>query len=65
VLEHISACCDWGGYGIRKQLPSWETGFIPKSGSGIRLTMTDKKGKEKAFTFICNEPDKVVALLAA
>lgn len=25
-IEHINGFLHWGGYGIRKQLPSWDTG---------------------------------------
>ncbi|GKY91229.1 hypothetical protein MPSEU_000095500 [Mayamaea pseudoterrestris] len=63
AIENISACCDWGGYGIRIQLPSMEKGYLPKSGSGVRVTFT-KDGKELAYTFICNDADKVAGMLS-
>jgi len=46
-IDRIHGLCDWGGYGIRKQLPSWDTGYIPKNGSGIRVTFKDARGDEK------------------
>lgn len=63
VIDHINGLCEWGGWGIRKQLPSWETGYLPRNGSGIRITMKDEHGKEKAYTFICNEAEKVANIL--
>lgn len=71
VIEKISPCCDWGGYGIRVQFvnfgtenSTWEKGYMPKSGSGIRVTFKDDHGKEKAYTFICDEPEKVARMLS-
>jgi hypothetical protein len=63
-IDKIHGLCDWGGYGIRKQLPSWDTGYIPKNGSGIRVTFKDARGEEKAYTFICDEAEKVAAILS-
>lgn len=63
VVERINGLCDWGGYFIRKQLPSWETGYIPKNGSGVRMIMRNSNGKEQAYTFICDEPETVVRIL--
>jgi hypothetical protein len=63
AIEKISACCDWGGYGIRTQFPSWEKGYMPKSGSGVRVTYKEN-GKEYAYTFICDEAEKVAGMLS-
>lgn len=65
AIDKISACCEWGGYGIRKQFPAWETGYLPKSGSGIRVTLKDAQDKEKAYTFICDGAKQVADLLTA
>jgi hypothetical protein len=62
VLDRINGFCDWAGYGIRWQLPTWECGYIPKNGSGIRITLK-RDGKEKAYTFICDEAEKVADIL--
>ena len=63
AIQKISACCDWGGYGIRIQFPSMEKGYLPKSGSGVRVTYKEN-GKEVAYTFICNEAEKVAGMLS-
>jgi hypothetical protein len=63
-IDRIHGLCDWGGYGIRKQLPTWDTGYIPKNGSGIRVTFKDSKGSDRAYTFICDEADKVARILS-
>jgi len=64
AIERINGLCQWGGWGIRYQLPTWEVGYLPKNGSGIRMTYTNKDdGKEKAYTFICNEAERVVQIL--
>jgi hypothetical protein len=60
----ISPLMDWGGWGIRKQLPSWDTGYITRKGPGMRITITDNKGKERCYTFCCNDPDAVIDILA-
>jgi len=62
VIKHINGLCEWGGYGIRKQLPSWETGYIARNGPGVRMTFMDN-GKELAVTFNCEDPDTLVNLL--
>lgn len=63
AIEKISPCCDWGGYGIRIQFPSMEKGYMPKSGSGVRVTYKEN-GKEQAYTFICDEAEKVAGMLS-
>jgi len=63
LKERIHGLCDWGGYGIRIQLPSWEKGYIPKNGPGLRVTFKNSKGEEKAYTFICNEAEHVADIL--
>lgn len=63
VIAHINGLCEWGGYGIRKQLPSWETGYITKNGPGVRLTYNTPDGKEKAVTFSCADPEQLVNYL--
>ena len=63
VIPLIKPFLDWGGYGIRKQLPSWETGYIGKKGPGVRITIKDENGKERAYTFTCDDPEQVVTLL--
>ena len=36
-IDRINGFLDWGGYGIRKQLPTWDTGYISlRSGAGAR-----------------------------
>jgi hypothetical protein len=65
VIEHINGLCEWGGYGIRKQLPSWETGYIARNGPGVRMIYLDSSdgNKEKAVTFSCFDPETLVNLL--
>lgn len=63
VIPEIRPFLDWGGYGIRKQLPSWETGYIAFRGPGVRMVMKDTNGKTKEYTFSCKDPEKVVTIL--
>ena len=63
VLPNINPICDWGGYGIRKQLPSWDTGYIVKKGPGIRMVILRPNGKEAAYAFNCEDPERVASLL--
>jgi hypothetical protein len=60
----IKPVFDWGGWGIRKHLPSWDTGYIPKKGPGIRVTLRLEDGKERIDTFLCDDPDAVINLLS-
>lgn len=60
----IKPILDWGGFGIRKQLPSWDTGYISKKGPGLRITMRMEDGKVLSDTFLCDDPDAVIRLLA-
>ncbi len=62
VVEHINGLCEWGGYGIRWQLPSMEVGYIARNGPGVRLTFMEN-GKEKAATFSCFDHEKLVSML--
>lgn len=63
-LELIKPIMEWGGYGIRKQLPSFDTGYVPRKGPGLRVTLRLANGKEKCDTFVCLDPDAVIQLLA-
>jgi hypothetical protein len=66
VIDHINGFLDWGGYGIRKQLPSWDTGYISRNGPGVRMVMKDPtSGKELCYTFSCRDPNDVVNILTA
>jgi len=62
-IEHINGFLDWGGYGIRKQLPSWDTGYIARNGPGVRIKIKKSNGKEAEYTFSCHEPAEVVRIL--
>uniref|UniRef100_A0A7S3LFD8 Uncharacterized protein n=1 Tax=Amphora coffeiformis TaxID=265554 RepID=A0A7S3LFD8_9STRA len=63
AIPHIKGVIDWGGYGIRKKLSTWETGYIARNGPGIRMRFLDSDGKEKYVTFSCFDPEKLVTLL--
>jgi hypothetical protein len=63
ALEHINGFLDWGGYGIRKQLPSWDTGYVARNGPAVRVRVKLTSGKETNYTFSCRDPDEVVRLL--
>lgn len=63
VIPKIEPFCDWGGYGIRKQLPSFETGYIAKKGPGIRMVIDRDNGKEAFYTFVTDNPETVANLL--
>ena len=45
-------------------LQTGETGYIPKNGPGIRVTIQDERGKEVAYTFICDEAEAVAKILS-
>ena len=62
-LEHINGLLQWGGWGIRKNL-SWQTGYISKNGSGVKLTLNER-GKEFVYVFNCEDPEKLCDLLVA
>lgn len=55
---------DWGGWCIRKHIPSFDTGYIPKKGPGIRVTLRLEDGKEVVDTFVTDDPDTIINLLA-
>jgi hypothetical protein len=61
VVDHINGIMDWGGYGIRKQLPSWDTGYIARNGPGVRMVMKHSI----SYTFSCRDPNEVVSILTA
>lgn len=63
VIEHINGICEWGGYGIRKQLPTWDTGYIARNGPGVEVIIKGPDNKELHYTFSCHEPQQVVSLL--
>jgi len=66
VIKHVNGFLDWGGYGIRKQLPSWDTGYIARNGPAVRIKIKDaKSGKEKNYTFSCRDPEQVVSILTS
>jgi hypothetical protein len=63
VIEHVNGFCEWGGYGIRKQLPSWDTGYIARNGPAVRVKVKLSNGKETNYTFSCHDPAEVVRIL--
>jgi hypothetical protein len=67
VVESINGFMDWGGYGIRKQLPSWDTGYIARNGPGVRIVMKHPtiSNKEVSYTFSCRDPNEVANILTA
>jgi hypothetical protein len=60
----IKPVFDWGGWFIRKHFPSFDTGYIPKKGPGLRITFRLEDGKELCDTFLCDDPDAVINLLS-
>lgn len=62
-IPHINGLCEWGGYGIRKQLPSWDTGYIARNGPGVRVRVKRVNGKETNYFFSCHDPAEVVRIL--
>ena len=63
VIEHVNGICEWGGYGIRKQLPSWDTGYIARNGPAVRIRIKKENGTETNYTFSCHDPETVVRIL--
>ena len=62
-IDHVNGLLEWGGWGIRKNL-RWETGYIAKNGSAIRIVTKDaSSGTKKAFVFNCEDPKTVCELL--
>mmetsp|Transcript_12340 Transcript_12340/g.29669 ORF Transcript_12340/g.29669 Transcript_12340/m.29669 type:complete len:200 (+) Transcript_12340:132-731(+) len=67
----VNGLTQWGGYGIRLRLPTikkgctWDTGYIVKNGTGVEITTTIGKNKDKhqIYVFNCEEPEKVCQLL--
>lgn len=64
-IEHVNGFMEWGGYGIRKQLPSWDTGYIARNGSAVKIKVQRENGKETHYTFSCKDPEEVVKLLTS
>lgn len=64
-LEVVKPILDWGGYGIRKQLPSFDTGYIPKKGPGVKMVIKNAKGKELSYTFISDDAARVCEILTS
>jgi hypothetical protein len=62
-IDKVNGFCEWGGYGIRKQLPSWETGYIARNGPAVRIKVKTSNGKETHYTFSCHDPAEVVRVL--
>ena len=58
-IDHVNGLLQWGGWGIRKKLGSWETGYISTNGPAVRIKTTENK----AFLFNCKEPDLVCDIL--
>jgi len=74
VLPHINGLREFGGWGLRKRLWTWETGYIPKDGPGLRVTVVKPDGGRSggaaadkkngvAYTFLCDDPETVAELL--
>ena len=62
-IELIRPFLEWGGYGVRKQLPDWETGYIVEKGPGVRMIYRNADGKETPVTFSCRDPDTLCNLM--
>jgi hypothetical protein len=62
-IANVNGFCEWGGYGIRKQLPSWDTGYIARNGPAVRVRVKLSNGKETNYTFSCHDPAEVVRIL--
>lgn len=62
-INNINGFCDWGGYGIRKQLPSFDTGYIARNGPAVRIRVKRANGSETNYTFSCHDPEELVRLL--
>ena len=57
-IHHINGLLQWGGWGIRKQLGTWETGYISRNGPGVCVTTSDK-----SYVFNCKDPQLVCDIL--
>jgi len=69
VIDYIDGLFDFGGWGYRKNL-QWETGYIPKNGSGLKLTYKRPPKKNGQVSedpmvsyFLCDNPQEVYDLL--
>jgi hypothetical protein len=64
-IEYVNGFCEWGGYGIRKQIPSWDTGYIARNGPAVRIRIqrSATNGKEANYIFSCHDPTEVVRIL--
>jgi hypothetical protein len=63
VIEYVNGFCEWGGYGIRKQLPNWDTGYIARNGAAVLIRVKRNNGTETNYTFSCFDPTQVVQIL--
>ena len=61
--DGIKPMLQWGGWGIRVRYSegSWQRGYIPKTGSGVQVTTTNKT----VYVFNCENPEEVVNLLSS
>ena len=65
-INHVNGFLDWGGYGIRKQLPSWDTGYMARNGPAVKIKVRRASDdKETCYTFSCRDPAEVVKLLTS
>ena len=72
-IDHVYGLKEWGGWGLRYNL-KWETGYIVKNGSAVRIEVRKKASSGdgaaddddtnvKVYVFNTDEPKKVCDIL--
>ena len=72
-IDHVNGLKEWGGWGLRYNL-KWETGYIVKNGSAVRIEVRKKASggdsaadddttNAKVYVFNTDEPKKVCDIL--
>ena len=61
----INPLFQWGGWGLRLRRAEgkWQTGYISKGGSGVKLTVNEE-GKDSVYVFSCEDPKLVCDILS-
>ena len=73
-IDHVNGLKEWGGWGLRYNLRKWETGYIAKNGSAVRIEVRkkdssgdsatdDDTANVKVYVFNTDKPKKVCDIL--
>jgi hypothetical protein len=73
-IDHVKGFREWGGWGIRYRRHDghWETGYIAKNGTAVKLTLlqensnnnnNNRDSNQSYYVFTCSDPKKVCDIL--